>query len=118
MQSIQLATLNVDELRTRLRKLYNVRALAYLEAGECKLVSRNLKHFKSFDHLKKSLDKLPVKNAILDGEVVRLDAQGVSRFNALMSRKGKLVFYAFDLLWLNGARLAQLASDRTETSLA
>jgi bifunctional non-homologous end joining protein LigD len=38
------------------------RAIAYIEAGECKLVSRNLKHFKSFDHLKKSLDKLPVQN--------------------------------------------------------
>jgi bifunctional non-homologous end joining protein LigD len=24
------------------------RAIAYIEAGECKLVSRNLKHFKSF----------------------------------------------------------------------
>jgi hypothetical protein len=31
------------------------RAIAYIEVGECKLVSRNLKHFKSFDHLKKSL---------------------------------------------------------------
>ena len=78
------------------------RAIAYIEAGECKLVSRNLKHFKSFDHLKKSLDKLPVQNAIIDGEVVCLDANGISQFNELMSRKGKHVFYAFDLLWLNG----------------
>ena len=84
------------------------RAIAYIEAGECKLVSRNLKHFKSFDHLKKSLDKLPVQNAILDGEVVCLDSNGVSQFNELMSRKGKPVFYAFDLLWLNGDDLRSL----------
>jgi bifunctional non-homologous end joining protein LigD len=38
------------------------RAIAYIEAGECKLVSRNLKHFKSFESLRKSLDKLPVQN--------------------------------------------------------
>ena len=84
------------------------RAIAYIEAGECKLVSRNLKHFKSFDHLKKSLDKLPVQNAILDGEVVCLDGNGVSQFNELMSRKGKPVFYAFDLLWLDGDDLRSL----------
>jgi ATP-dependent DNA ligase len=36
------------------------RGIAYIENGECKLVSRNLKHFKSFDHLKKSLDKLQI----------------------------------------------------------
>ena len=84
------------------------RAIAYIEAGECKLVSRNLRHFKSFDHLKKSLDKLPVKNAILDGEVVCLDSNGVSQFNELMFRKAKPVFYAFDLLWLNGDDLRSL----------
>ena len=84
------------------------RAIAYIEAGECKLVSRNLNHFKSFDHLKKSLDKLPVRNAILDGEVICLDSNGVSQFNELMSRKGKPVYYAFDLLWLDGKDLRSL----------
>ena len=91
--------------RTQTRRLPRDR----LHRGsECKLVSRNLNHFKSFDHLKKSLDKLPVQNAILDGEVVCLDSNGVSQFNELMSRKGKPVFYAFDLLWLNGDDLRSL----------
>jgi hypothetical protein len=84
------------------------RAIAYIEAGECKLVSRNLNHFKSFDHLKKSLDKLPVQNAILDGEVVCLDGNGVSKFNELMSRKGKPVFYPLHLLWFDGEDLRSL----------
>ncbi len=78
------------------------RALAYIENGECILVSRNLNHFKSFESLKKSLDKLPVQNVILDGEIVCLDTHGVSQFNELFSRRGKPVFYAFDLLWLDG----------------
>ena len=38
--------------------------------------------------------KMLVQNAIIDGEVVCLDAQGVSRFNELMSRRGKPIFYA------------------------
>jgi len=51
--------------------------------------------------------KLPVKNAIIDGEIICLDAKGVSRFNQLLSRKGEPVFYAFDLLWLDGEDLRQ-----------
>jgi hypothetical protein len=43
----------------------------------------------------------------LDGEIVVLDTKGVSQFNALMTTKGRdaAVFYAFDLIWLNGADL-------------
>jgi bifunctional non-homologous end joining protein LigD len=78
------------------------RALAYIDAGECKLISRNLNRFKSFDSLKKSLNTLPVQNVILDGEIVCLDSHGVSQFNELFSRRGKPVFYVFDLLWLDG----------------
>ena len=81
------------------------RALAYVECGECELVSRNLKQFKSFESLKKSLGELPVQSAILDGEIVCLDAEGVSQFNELFSRRGKPVLYAFDLLWLDGEDL-------------
>jgi ATP-dependent DNA ligase len=42
--------------------------------------------------LKEALAKLPVKNVIMDGKVVGLDAHGVSQFIELMSRKGKPVF--------------------------
>jgi bifunctional non-homologous end joining protein LigD len=84
------------------------RGLAYIDAGECKLISRNLNRFKSFESLKKSLDKLPVLNAILDGEIVCLDSNGVSQFNELFSRRGAPVFYAFDLLWLDGLDLRGL----------
>jgi bifunctional non-homologous end joining protein LigD len=74
----------------------------------CKLVSRNSNQFKSFGSLRDSLSKIHAKNAILDGEVVCLDANGVSQFNDLLSRKGKPVFYAFDLMWLDGEDLRKL----------
>jgi bifunctional non-homologous end joining protein LigD len=82
------------------------RAIAYLQSGECKLVSRNQRNL-GFEALKRSLAKLPVENAIIDGEVISVDAKGVSQFNQLLSRKGEPVFYAFDLLWLDAEDLRQ-----------
>ena len=70
--------------------------IAYPQNGESKLVSRNQRNL-GFEALKRSLAKLPVENGILDGEVICVDAQGVSQFNQLLSRKGEPVFYAFDL---------------------
>ncbi len=37
-----------------------------------------------------------------------IDSHGVSQFNVLFSRRGKPVFYAFDLLWLDGEDLRKL----------
>lgn len=83
------------------------RAIAYIENSKCELVSRNQNHF-SFKSLRESLGKLPVQNAILDGEVVCLDEHGISQFNELFSRNGRQVFYAFDLLFLDGHDLRGL----------
>jgi bifunctional non-homologous end joining protein LigD len=80
------------------------RVLAYVDSGECRLVSRNLKNLK-FESLRAALTKLPVKNAILDGEIICLDSRGVSQFNALLARKVEPVLYAFDLLWQHGEDL-------------
>ena len=90
------------------------RVIAYLQHGESKLVSRNQRNL-GFEALKRSLAKLPVENAIIDGEIVCLDAQGVSQFNQLLGRKGEPVLYAFDLLWLDGADLRGDASPRAES---
>jgi bifunctional non-homologous end joining protein LigD len=75
------------------------RAVVYVQNGECKLVSRNLKNLQ-FASLRAALATLPVRNAILDDEIVCLDERGVSRFNQLLNRKAEPIFYAFDLLWL------------------
>lgn len=56
--------------------------------------------------------KLKVQSALLDGEAVVLDAEGKSDFQALQATlKGggaNLVYYAFDLLELNGEDLSGL----------
>ena len=82
------------------------RAIAYVENRECKLVSRNLRNLR-FESLRASLGTLPVTDAILDGEIMCLDPEGVSRFNWLLNVRGagQAIFYAFDLLWLNGVDL-------------
>jgi bifunctional non-homologous end joining protein LigD len=103
----------IHPMRLRIAKAFNdpdyifelkhdgFRALAYVEEGKCKLVSRNSNLFKSFESLKASLGKLRVQNAILDGEIICIDGHGISQFNQLFPRQGTPVFYAFDLLWLN-----------------
>ena len=82
------------------------RALAYIENGECRLVSRNLKSLR-FESLRAALGKLPVKNAIIDGEIICLDDNGVSQFNWLLSgrRANQAILYVFDLLWIDGVDL-------------
>src|SRR4029077_18618273 len=84
------------------------RSLAYFENGTCRLVSRRRNVYKSFDALRKSLGQLKVDNAILDGELVCLDSHGHSQFYELLYRRAQPVFYAFDLVWLNGKDLRQL----------
>jgi len=83
------------------------RGLANVWDGKCELVSRRRSSYKSFQALRGSLAKLKVKNAIIDGEIVCLDSEGQSIFNELLHRKGHPVFYAFDLLYLNGRDLRQ-----------
>ena len=70
------------------------RGVAYITAGECRLVSRNQNVFKSFKALCESLGELPVKNAILDGEIVALDGNGISMFKQLLFRRSVPYFYA------------------------
>jgi bifunctional non-homologous end joining protein LigD len=84
------------------------RSLAYLEDGRCRLVSRHRNLYKSFETLRDALADLKAKDAILDGEIVCLDAEGCSQFKELLYRRGRAVFFAFDLVWLNGEDLRQM----------
>jgi bifunctional non-homologous end joining protein LigD len=73
------------------------------------LVSRKRNVYRSFAQLKKALSHLPVRRAILDGEIVCLDGDGRSQFLELMRRRRTgVVFYAFDLLWHYGEDLRGL----------
>ena len=84
------------------------RALAHIWDGNCELISRKRNAYKSFNELRENLAKLKVQNAVIDGELVCLDAEGRSIFNELLFRRGSPIFYAFDLLYLNGRDLRQL----------
>src|SRR5262249_51747877 len=88
-------------------KLDGFRALAYVERGTCRLVSRNGNIFKRFAQLASEIAVAlrSVRNAILDGEVVCLDDDGRPLFNALLYRRGAPCFVAFDCLWLDGRDL-------------
>jgi bifunctional non-homologous end joining protein LigD len=84
------------------------RSLAYIEDGRCRLVSRHRNVYKSFETLRDALADLKAKDAILDGEIVCLDASGSSQFKELLYRRGRAVFFAFDLVWLDGVDLRQV----------
>jgi bifunctional non-homologous end joining protein LigD len=60
-----------------------------------------------FRSIAEAAKALPVKEAIIDGEVIVPGPEGLSDFGALQSelaagRSDKLVFYAFDLLYVDG----------------
>jgi bifunctional non-homologous end joining protein LigD len=85
------------------------RALAYIENGQCRLVSRNGNRIRSFGTLEQWIGKaLKTTDAILDGEVVCLDESGRSVFKDVLFRRGECRFFAFDVLWLNGEDLRGL----------
>lgn len=110
-----LATL-VDEPFHKEGWLYELkwdgfRSLAYLNNGHVELRSRNNKVFnEKFYPLFKALNSWKV-NAILDGEIVVLNSQGLPDFSALQTWRseadGDLAYYIFDLLWLEGKNLMQ-----------
>ena len=79
------------------------RALAYVLGGKPKLVSRKGRTYNRFDDLCEELElEVNADAAVLDGEIVCLDENGRPRFHDLMRRRGRAVFVAFDVLWLNG----------------
>ena len=113
----QLATLasSVPEGENWLHELKfdGYRALAFIENGKVRLVSRNDNDWtKRFRSVSDALKKLRIKKAVLDGEVVSLDAQGISNFQQLQNllKRGdddSLVYYLFDVPYLHGYDLTQ-----------
>src|SRR5262245_53214128 len=89
-------------------KFDGFRALAYVDDGKCRLVSRRRHEYSSFRALQAAIAQLRVQNAVIDGELVCLDPLGRSQFYDLMFRRREPYFYAFDLLWLNGEDLRAL----------
>jgi bifunctional non-homologous end joining protein LigD len=105
------------------------RALAYVGGGECELVSRNANLLTSrFPEVAKAVPRaLRTPSAVLDGEVCALDDEGRPSFSAMQQGTGRVVFYVFDLLEVDGdplvdctlafrqSRLAELLDRRNQT---
>jgi bifunctional non-homologous end joining protein LigD len=84
-------------------KYDGIRALAYVLGDDCQLVSADHARLKDFKGVCSAiLSGLNARDTVLDGEIVSMDENGVINFGDLLERKGRLCYFAFDLLLLNG----------------
>jgi DNA ligase D-like protein (predicted ligase)/DNA ligase D-like protein (predicted polymerase)/DNA ligase D-like protein (predicted 3'-phosphoesterase) len=84
------------------------RLLVEADHGEVRLRSRSGRDItKEFPQLDSLAADLGDHQAVLDGEVVALDASGVPSFSAMQNRARatRIEFWAFDLLYLDGRSL-------------
>ncbi len=104
-------------------KLDGYRTLAFIKKNRCQLRTRSgLDWTDHYPSIAKQLAKLKVTNAILDGEIVVLDEKGHSNFAHLQSalKKGDdhlLVYYVFDLLYLDKTDLRGEALEKRKQGL-
>ena len=85
------------------------RALAVIEQGQCRFLSRKKHKLTGHQDLRAALVKeVNADTAILDGELVVVDHLGRSVFSDLMQRRHLARYFAFDLLTLNGEDLTKL----------
>jgi bifunctional non-homologous end joining protein LigD len=88
------------------------RAVAFMNKGDVDLKSRNDKPFsEKFYPVQQALKDWNI-NAIVDGEIVVLKDDGISDFGSLQNWRseadGQLMYYVFDVLWLDGKDLCEL----------
>ena len=109
------------------------RAIAFIADGKLRLVSRNQNELTArFPELKDLPKFVKAKTAILDGEVVALDDEGRASFSLMQQRTGfrpggrrgttkadvPVLYYAFDLLYLDGYDLRELPLEARKKKLA
>ena len=97
------------------------RAIAFIEGDRLRLVSRNQNDLtKAYPELQEIPQHLRARTAILDGEIAALDERGRPSFGLMQQRTGvgeggrrirrtrddiPVVYYVFDLLYLDGYNL-------------
>ena len=92
-------------------KFDGIRLIAVKNGAKVNLISRNENELASrFPEIAEAMAALPVRDCVIDGEVVALDDQGRSSFQLLQGREMKrekdpVYFYVFDLLQANGRSL-------------
>ena len=111
----ELATL-IDTLPNEGEWLHEIkfdgyRILARIDSGKIQLVTRRKNDWTNkFPNLVQALTTLPIEQAWLDGEIVIEMPNGTTSFqelqNAINENKNqRIVYYLFDLLYLNGRSL-------------
>ena len=88
------------------------RAIASVIKGNVELYSRNNISFRErYTPIAAALKGFE-NDVVIDGEIVSLDEKGLSRFQYLQNwqkdQQGELVYYVFDLMWIDGYDLTQL----------
>ncbi|WP_374029572.1 DNA ligase D [Bdellovibrio bacteriovorus] len=95
-------------------KFDGYRMQAHVERGKVSFHTRTgLDWSKYFPSIQKALENLNAVNAIIDGEAVWLDDEGRSNFQKLQNAMKahdphRIIYYAFDLLFLDGEDLRPL----------
>src|SRR5258708_4724485 len=110
-------------------KLDGYRAVAVIDStGKARIWSRNQMPLESkFPMVGEAVNQLNLRSAILDGEIVALDKNGIPRFQLLQQWQKRptvpVVYYLFDLLWcdgrdVTGKTVVQRRNDCRRSSLA
>lgn len=96
------------------------RTLALKNGDRVSLWSRNLKDATGqYPTVARGVASVPAESALLDGEIVALDEQGRPSFQALHHQAAHtLVYYAFDVLHLNGRELLKTPLDQRRALLS
>jgi bifunctional non-homologous end joining protein LigD len=94
------------------------RSICFVKKGKARFVSRNqIDMTPQYPELAEVAKQIDAKEAILDGEIVALDKHGMPRFQLLQPRVGRksgiealrgqghIVYYVFDLLYVDGQDL-------------
>ncbi|HJP91779.1 MAG TPA: non-homologous end-joining DNA ligase [Pyrinomonadaceae bacterium] len=94
-------------------KFDGYRLLCHLDRGHVRFWTRNQKDWtEKFPAVGQAIKKLPLKSAILDGEIVALDTSGRASFQKLQQSINKgagagLIFHIFDLIYVDGFLLTR-----------
>lgn len=109
------------------------RSVAYIDDGKLRLMSRNQNEMtRLYPELSDVPDFIRAKRAVVDGEVVAIDDQGRPSFSLMQQRTGirhgrfsapsrvevPVLYYAFDLIYLDGYDLRKVNLEERKRVLA
>lgn len=105
-------------------KFDGIRLIAVKKGEKVNLISRNGNELAArFPEVAEAVGALPIKDCVIDGEVVALDEKGGSSFQLLQAREmegrqSPIYYYVFDLLQAAGKSLTGLPVERRKDLLA